>query len=205
MRKKVVGKKRGMIFVISGPSGSGKTTLAEALLKDKLLKASLVKPAAFTTRPKRSTEKNGEHYYFIGVKDFRRELASKKILEWTRYLGYYYATSKKLIERYLRRGKHIILCLDLKGARRIKKIYPLNTVTIFVLPPSLRVLRERISLRCKGTCQREIKDRLALAKRELLSADGYDFRVVNKNLWCAVKELRRIILEKTGEEKNGLY
>ena len=116
--------KKGKIFVISGPSGSGKTTLAQSLLKDRKLKKKIARSVSFTTRPKRSGEKNRKDYFFIGKNDFKEKLKSKKILEWTRYLGYYYGTAKDFFEAQLVKSKAVVLCLDLKGAARIKKLYP---------------------------------------------------------------------------------
>jgi len=185
-----------MIFVISGPSGSGKTTLRDELLRDKALKAHFVKSISFTTRQKRLREANKKDYIFISEPEFKRKLKAKKILEWTKYSGYYYATSKDFVDKHLKSSKNIILCLDLKGALRIKKLYSRNCITIFILPPSIKALRDRIEGRCKKTKKKEIHERLKLAKRELSEANKYDYCVVNKNLTQAVKELRGIILKE---------
>lgn len=187
---------KGLIFVISGPSGSGKTTLLDNLLKDKVLSKRLVKSVSLTTRPKRSGERNKKDYCFITQEQFRRKLKSKKILEWTKYLGYYYATPRDLLENELKKGKHILLCLDLKGGRSIKKLYPKNSVTVFVIPPSLQALKERIEGRCTKTKKEEIRKRLKLAREELLASASYDYSLANKNLNRAVKELRGIILKE---------
>jgi len=184
------------IFVISGPSGSGKTTLLGEVLKDAKLKRCLAKSVSLTTRPKRTGERNGRDYFFISKTDFQLRQRAKKILEWTRYLGYYYATPKDLIGKGLARGKHLVLCLDLKGARFIKRAYPVNSVTIFVAPPSLESLRQRIANRCSRTKQGEIKKRLLLARKEILSSGQHDYCVINKDLAHAVKQLRRIILKE---------
>lgn len=189
-------KNRGLIFVVSGPSGSGKTTLRDELLKDGVLRKRLEKSVSFTTRPKRSGERDGREYFFITREKFLRNLEAKKILEWTKYLGYYYATSKEFVERVLKRNKSILLCLDLKGAFKIKQLYPNNTVTIFIAPPSLAALRGRIEARCNRTGREEIAKRLKLARRELLAAPRYDYCVANKNLHRAAKELKEIILKE---------
>jgi guanylate kinase len=189
-------KGRGKVFVISGPSGSGKTTLAEEALKAEGLRGKLLKSVSYTTRPKRSGEKEGRHYFFITERQFKQALKAKKILEWTRYLGYYYATPKDLFEASLKKGRSIIICLDLKGALRIKKAYPQDAVTIFVVPPSLSVLGERIRKRCAKTKKEEILKRIRLAEAELLSADKFDYCLLNKNLSKVAGELKTIILEK---------
>lgn len=187
---------KGLIFVISGPSGSGKTTLREQLLRNKELKDKLVKLVSFTTRPRRPAEQDKKDYFFITKTGFQQRLRAKKILEWTKYLGYYYATSKDFIEEQLKKGKYIVLCLDLKGAARIKQLYPKCTVTIFILPPSLEALRKRIEGRSRETKKDEIHKRLHLAKRELAASRQYDYCIVNQNLSQAVREIENIILEK---------
>jgi guanylate kinase len=128
------GKAAGRIFVVSGPSGSGKTTLLKRALAGKFLKKKFVKSVSITTRPKRSGEREARDYFFVKPLEFRRLNKAKKILEWTRYLGYYYGTKKEFLEERLIEGKHLALCLDHKGALRLKKLYPKNTVTIFVDP-----------------------------------------------------------------------
>ena len=187
---------RGKIFVISGPSGSGKTTLRDRLLKDASLKREFAKSVSFTTRLKRSKERHGRDYFFLKTAEFKRRLKAKEILEWTKYLGYYYGTSRSFVTKQLERGKSIILCLDLKGALRVKRLFPRNSATIFVLPPSLKTLRERIEKRCQKTKKAEIARRLKLAKEELNGSRHYDYTIVNNDLGRAVRELRKIVLKE---------
>lgn len=187
-------RKSGLIFIISGPSGSGKTILLKRLLKIRVLKNKLVKSISFTTRPKRWGEKNGKDYFFISEREFQQKRKEKKFLEWTRYLGFYYATPQDFIERHLKQGRHIVLCLDLKGALKIKRLYPDSTITIFVKSPSLEVLRQRIKKRSKKVKSAEINQRLSLAKKELAVASSYDYCMVNKDLREAVEELKEIII-----------
>jgi guanylate kinase len=188
---------RGLIFVISGPSGSGKTTLRDKLLKDREIKKyGLAKSVSFTTRPKRSREFNGKEYFFITEDEFKQRIKAKKNLEWTKYSGYYYATPKDFLEQQVKQGKHIMLCLDLKGALSIKRLYPDNTVMIFIIPPSLEALRERIEKRCNRIKKEEVSQRLKIARRELLAYEKYDYCLVNKNLQQALKGLKDIVLKK---------
>ncbi|MFA5410725.1 MAG: guanylate kinase [Candidatus Omnitrophota bacterium] len=196
-------KVKGLIFVISGPSGSGKTTLASNIVKDKTLRKKLRKPVSFTTRFRRSKEKNGRDYFFISEKEFQKQRRGKKILEWTKYLGYYYATPRDFIERELKKGRHIILCLDLKGALKVKRLYSGNTITFFIMPPSLRELHKRIKKRCKRTKHEEVRRRLGLARREIQAARRYDYCLVNKNLREVTGRLKRIILNKISREEKG--
>ena len=189
--------KLGKIFVISGPSGSGKTTLLTSLIQDKKIGKLLVKSCSVTTRPKRSNEREGKEYFFVTTAEFKHLLKAKKILEWTRYLGYYYGTPKEALEKQLNAGKFVGLCLDLKGARILKKIYPKNTVTIFVLPPSLSVLKKRIQNRCHNTNQREVAQRILLARRELRAVGKFDYSILNQSLSVALEELKSIFLQET--------
>jgi len=194
---------RQSIFIISGPSGSGKTTLLEKLLRDSKIKEILVKSISFTTRAKRSKEKGSRDYFFITEKTFKQKLRAKKILEWTRYLGYYYATPKDFVEKQLKKGKHVVLCLDLKGALKIKRLYPKNAVTIFIVPPSIKALKCRIEGRCNKTKKEEIGKRLKLARQELRGLSKYDYYVVNKSLSKAVGDLQGIILKEIGLTSNS--
>jgi guanylate kinase len=189
-------KKRGLLFIVSGPSGSGKTTLLKNLLSRQDLKGKLTRSISFTTRPKRSGEQEKKDYFFISERRFKKEQEAQNLLEWTRYLGYYYATPKDFIERQLKEAKNIILCLDLKGALTLKRRYQQNTVTIFVMPPSQDTLLERITQRCNKTKEEEVKQRLKLAQEELAARARYDYCMVNKDLSQATQQLKGIILKE---------
>ncbi len=191
-------KPQGKIFVISGPSGSGKTTLLKRALLNKTLKRKLAKSISLTTRPKRSGEREAKDYFFVKPEEFRRLNKAKKVLEWTRYLGYYYGTKKDFVEDKLKKGRHLALCLDLRGALKIKKLYPKNAVAIFVEPPSINELRKRIEGRCPRTRPEEVERRVKLAVGELTHSRHYDYIVKNKNLARAETCLRDIIIKEIG-------
>jgi len=194
--KQKLTKKPSFLFIVSGPSGSGKTTLAGRVIKSQELKNRVTKSISLTTRPRRSGEQDKRDYFFVSPEKFKKLLKAKKILEWTRYLGYYYATPKDFVEGQLKKGKHLLLCLDLKGARRIRRLYPRNTVTIFVTPSSLNVLQDRIKKRSDKTTQEEIRKRMRLAQNELLVADTYDYCLLNEDLKQGIRDLKSIILSK---------
>lgn len=196
-------KTRGKIFVISGPSGSGKTTLLKKALTSRSLKGRLAKSISVTTRLKRPGERQARDYFFVSPQEFRRLNKSKKILEWTRYLGYYYGTKKDFLEESLIKGKHIALCLDLKGALKLKKLYPQDSVTIFIVPPSIKELRNRLEGRCSQSRQEEIARRLKLARGELKNARRYDYVLRNNNLAQAEERLQKIILKKIEAQDNS--
>lgn len=149
-----------------------------------------------TTRPRRPIERDKKDYFFISSGEFQRLRQAKKILEWTRYLGYYYGTPKEEIDRKLRQGENVIFCLDLKGVAAFKRIYPRQAVTIFVLPPSLEELRRRIEGRHKNVDHQEAVKRLALARKELAAAKKFDYRLLNGRLEEAVAKLEDIILKE---------
>jgi guanylate kinase len=197
-------KIRGLVFVVSGPSGSGKTTLLKKLLSDESLSKKAAKSISYTTRPQRSNEQDGRDYFFITQEEFKRAKKAKKILEWTRYLGYYYATPKDVVAKPLKKGKNIILCLDYRGVLAIHRVYPADTITIFIAPPSLNTLHQRIVKRCHKTKKEEVKKRLKLARREILDSSRYDYCLVNKNLGQAVKGLKGIIVKAINMRERGI-
>lgn len=189
-------KKPGLIFVVSGPSGSGKTTLIKGALEDKNLSKRFVRSVSFTTRLRRSGEKNGKDYYFISKKEFLDKRKGKKLLEWTRYLGYYYGTSREFVETQIEKGKNLFFCIDIAGARNVKKIFPGNNVTIFIAPGDLDELAGRIKGRCRETKAAEIKKRIEIAAREMRSSSSYDYCVVNRDLKQALREFKGIVLNE---------
>lgn len=193
MAAKKTQKNPGKVFVLSGPSGSGKTTLLSGLIRDRNLKYKLLKSISLTTRPKRPQERSGKDYFFVKKEQFIKLLKAKKILEWTRYLGYYYGTPKELVDRKLKLGKSIGFCLDLKGARALKRIYPKQAVTIFVKPPSINTLKKRIEQRCASADKVETSKRLTLARKELRAAESFDYVVPNTDLKEAARKLKGII------------
>ena len=184
------------LIVISGPSGSGKTTIVKNLLKDKDLAPRLCSSISFTTRNRRSGERQGKDYFFITKKEFRDKLKQKKILEWTKFLNYYYGTLKEHFRGLLTKNKHIIFCLDEKGALKIKKFFPRNTITIFILPPGLTSLRARMVQPERRESGEETDKRLSLAKKQIAFSKNYDYRVVNDNLKAAVKKIKSLILKE---------
>ncbi len=194
-------KKKGLLFLISGPSGSGKTTLATALIKDKRFASKLARSVSATTRKKRYGEKDGRDYFFVSRQDFLRRRNSKKILEWTQYLGYYYGTPKEFVEGKLASGKSLVMCLDYRGLLQLKKFYARQLRTIFIIPPSIGELRRRIISRCPNIALKEIRRRLNVAKKELKFAGKYDYRLVNKQVKRALSDLKKIVQKELEKER----
>lgn len=192
MKRVQAAQKQAWLFVLSGPSGSGKTTLADGLVSARSLKGRIARSVSFTTRPRRGTERHGKDYFFISREEFLRLKKAKKILEWTRYLGYYYGTARDFVTQQLGRSRGLIFCLDIRGARQIKAAFPRRAVTIFIMPPSIEELARRIKTRCR-TGAEEIARRVAAARREVRAARTYDYVVINDRLAGAHRQLRAII------------
>lgn len=182
-------RKKGHIFVISAPSGCGKTSLIKALLKEDRL---LVHPPSFTTRVKRKGETGGKDYYFISGSEFKHRLVKGDFLEWSRPFGQYYATSKKAVLDNIRKGKDVILSLDFNGASFIRRNFK-ESVSIYLLPPSLRALRQRLIGRMTDRSS-EIKKRLNRVKSDTCNIRKYDYVVVNDSFREAVRKLKSIIV-----------
>jgi guanylate kinase len=195
----------GIVFVLTGPSGSGKTTLASQLLKTKGIARCFARSVSFTTRKPRVGEADGRDYFFVTESRFRSLLRKKKILEWTRYLGYYYGTPREFVQERLAEGKSLIFCLDRKGALRLKRVFGKSSRTIFIKPPSLEALRERIRKRSHLTQREEIARRLAVAVKEMRFAASYDYCVTNANLRDAVARIRAIVTKELEGAGRGIY
>ncbi len=179
----------GLVFVISAPAGTGKTTLVKKLLKE--FPDELTRGVTCTTRAKRKVESHGEDYHFITEEEFASMKERGEFLEDVMTYGYNYGTPKKtLIERKQSR-QHVILVIDTQGALQIKKIEP--AVFIFIAPPSLRILHERLEER-KTENTEDVKKRLTLARSELLLIEEYDYHIVNDDLETAYSVLRSIFI-----------
>ena len=180
--------KTGRIIVISAPSGSGKTTLCKRLLKDD---KDLVVSTSVTTRKLRRGEKNKRDYIFISENKFRDYRARGMLLEWAGVFGRFYGTPKEYVDKKLSAGKDVLLVIDVQGAFKVKKIRP-SAALIFIMPPSLGELKERL-LKRKSDGPGEIKLRLKIAKREMAMAKRYDHIVVNDDFNKALRSLKGII------------
>jgi guanylate kinase len=183
--------KFGRLFVISASSGTGKTTLAHELLrKDKNLVASI----SCTTRPPRPNEQDGKDYFFISKKEFFERKKTNGFLEWANVFGKFYGTPKKEVEEQLRRGKDMLLLIDVQGAKKVKKTRP-DAVFIFLVPPSKEELKRRLEKR--GTeSKQEINRRYRVATKELVELNDLklcDYRIVNRYIPRALEVLKGII------------
>lgn len=181
-------RRKGLLFVLSAPSGSGKTTLMERLLRQD---RRLVRSVSMTTRSPRAGERHGREYWFMTPAQFAAERTRRALLEYAQVLHHWYGTPRRFIEAAQRRGRDVLLGIDVQGARQIKRSgYP--AVTIFIQPPGMAALGQR--LRRRGTeTPAQIRARLELARRELRCVPEYDYVVVNDRLDDAAAQLAAII------------
>lgn len=189
-------KKTGTLFIISAPSGSGKTTLCTRLVESV---DSLYRSISMTTRAPRPGEKDGIDYIFIEKPEFLKRRKRKEFLEWAKVFGEHYGTPKKHILHMLKRGSDVLLSIDVQGAMKIRRL-KLGAVYIFILPPSLAMLKERLVNRSTDS-KEAIRQRLNIARKEIACSQKYDYVIVNNRLESALDNLRAIIIAercKTG-------
>ncbi|MBI4227036.1 MAG: guanylate kinase [Candidatus Omnitrophica bacterium] len=183
------GRRTGLLFVLSAPSGSGKTTLMARLQR---WDRRLVRSVSMTTRGPRSGERHGREYWFVTPSRFAAERRRGALLEHAQVLQHWYGTPRGGIEAARRRGRDVLLGIDVQGARQIKRSgYP--AVSVFIQPPGVLALRRRLQGRGTET-PAQIRARLALARRELRCVPEYDYVVVNDRLDDAVAQLEAIIM-----------
>lgn len=185
---KTAESKTGRLFIISAPSGAGKTTLCSALMKhfDGMLYS-----ISYTTREPRTGEKNGVDYHFISKEYFEKQIAEGKWAEWAKVHGNYYGTSAVFLDKAIASGNDMLLDIDVEGTKQIIGRYP-DSITIFIMPPSLDILRFRMESR--GADSREvIERRMVNAEREISQRSIYKHVIVNDNLLKAVTELISIV------------
>ena len=178
----------GKIFIISAPSGAGKTTLCSVLRKHC---PDMAYSVSFTTRKPRSGEKHGIDYFFITPEEFVRRINADLWAEWAKVHGNYYGTSLEYIENGLRSGKDILLDIDVQGTLQLLERYP-ESVTIFIMPPSIGVLKERMTFRGADTDE-VIRKRLINAESEMAQCGIYRHVIVNDLLEEAEKQLIELV------------
>ena len=186
--------KKGKIFIISGPSGSGKTTLYKKLLESPALRSKLIKSISITTRAPRSNERPGRDYIFVSLKMFKHKQEAGHFLESQKVFDHFYGTPAKGVRDLLKNGKNVLLCIDVKGAKVVKRHFP-EAVTIFIKAASLDILKKRLAERGSED-EPTIRLRLQIAQEELRQADSYDHIVINDNLTRAYENLQKIISQE---------
>ena len=181
--------KKGKLIVVSGPSGVGKDTVVSKYLEkhneDEL-------SISMTSRGIRNNEVDGVNYYFKTKEEFEEAINNNELLEYAMYNGNYYGTPRKEVEKRINNGINVILVIEVVGAMNVKNMMKDDCTLIFILPPSMDELKERLINR--GTDSMDsIGNRLDIARREIEVSDKYDYKIINDNLDNAVKELESII------------
>lgn len=179
---------KGLLLVVSAPSGGGKgTILKELFAQDDNLRLSV----SATTRAPRPGEEHGKQYYFISREEFESLISQNKMLEHAEYVGNYYGTPRDPVEEWLAAGNDVVLEIEVQGGAQVKKLMP-ECVSIFILPPSMKVLEDR--LRGRGTeAEETVQKRLSTARREIPQAKEYDYIVFNDRLEDAVNDIQSIL------------
>ncbi len=179
--------KQGKVIIFSAPSGSGKSTIINWLMQEHK-ELNLHFSISCTSRKPRGTEQNGVEYFFVSPEEFRQRIANGEFLEYEEvYADRFYGTLKAQVEKQLSAGENVVLDVDVKGGCNIKKIYADKALSVFVQPPSIEELRNRLNGR--GTDAPEvIEDRIRRAEFELSFAPKFDHVVVNDNLEAAKQE-----------------
>ena len=187
---------KGKLIVISAPSGPGKSTIIGELMKDEALKLEFSISA--TTRQPRGSEQHGVEYYFLSLEDFKQRIENDEFAEYHEvYEGRFYGTLKSEIKRITNKGHNVVLDLDVLGGIDVKKLYGKKALAVFIKPPSIETLRQRLLSRGTDSLE-DINNRVARAEYELSLADQYDCSVTNDVLEDAVAQTREIITKFIG-------
>ncbi len=181
-------EKTAQLFIISGPSGSGKDTLISKVMESR---REIALSISATTRPPRGREKDGRDYWFLSRECFEEMIRENGLLEYAEYCGNYYGTPRAPIEEWTRKGIDVFLNIEVQGAMQVKKKFP-SAVTVFILPPSMKVLEQRLRGR-RTEAEEMTAKRLETARREIARAGEYDYIVVNDDLGEAAGTLLKII------------
>jgi guanylate kinase len=179
---------RGRLFILSAPAGTGKTTLVRMLTEEF---PCVVASISLTTRSPRDGEVDGVDYFFVTKENFEAKIRAGEFLEHVELYGERYGTSRSWVESQLNEGKHVILVIDVQGARLLRN--QVDAVTIFVSPPSMEELERRLRKR-RTEPTAVIEQRLAWAKKEIEAGGEYDYRIINDDLANAYQVLRSILI-----------
>ncbi len=181
--------KEGLLFVVSAPSGAGKTSLCRAVT-DEL--ENLRHSVSYTTRNPRPGELDGRDYYFVTQDRFREMIQAGDFAEWAEVHSNYYGTSRRVLDGMRAEGIDVILDIDTQGAKQIRQKYESRAVFVFIMPPSLDILEERLQNR-KSDRDDEIRRRMQRARDEMRDYTFYDYVIVNRDFSRALIEIRSVI------------
>lgn len=181
---------QGKLIIFAAPSGSGKTTIVKHLLA---LGMNLSFSVSATTRPKRENEQHGKDYFFLTIEEFKHHIAAGSFLEWEEvYEGTFYGTLKSEVDKELKEGKNILFDVDVVGAINIKKKYGNQALALFIKPPSIEILKERLLFR-NTESEHTLLKRIGKAEYELTFEEQFDITIINENIIEAQEEAKLII------------
>ncbi|WP_312469915.1 guanylate kinase [Brucella sp.] len=196
--------RRGLMVVISSPSGAGKSTIARQLLGDPDMKLSL--SISVTTRERRPSEIDGVHYHFITKREFERLRDNDELIEWAEVHGNFYGTLRQTAEEALADGQDMLFDIDWQGAEQLQAKMPADVVSIFILPPTMRELQNRLNRRAEDTAD-VIETRLQNARFEIQKWVKYDYIVINEDLQRSYAGIKGIIVAERlrRDRRPGLF
>ena len=194
-----IGPKKGQVFVITAPSGTGKTTIINIVRKNI---GGIGYCVSHTTRKPREGEVNGLHYYFVDRAEFERMIEAREFVEWALVYDHLYGTSISNINRELSSAKDLLMDLDIQGTKEIKRRFP-ESRSIFILPPSMEILKERLKKRPTDK-EIDIDLRMKKAVGEIQGCRDYDFLVLNDDLNQAAREIEAIIIAQRAYRERRL-
>ena len=182
-------ERRGLMFVLSSPSGAGKTTLSRMLIAET---PALQMSVSATTRPKRPGEVNGKDYFFVDHTRFETMVANGELLEWATVFDNRYGTPRAPVEAALSSGQDVLFDIDWQGTQQLRDRSPKDVVSVFILPPSVSALEQRLHTRAQDS-EEVIRGRMRKAGDEMSHFDAYDYIVVNDNIGIAFEAVRSIL------------
>ena len=194
----MVKKNKGMMFVLSSPSGAGKTTLTKKLAENN---SDFAISISHTTRKPRPNEINGKDYHFVTTKEFFSLIKKKYFYESAKIFDNYYGTHKEIVNTLLEQGKDVLFDIDWQGTKQLKKIKNLSIVTIFILPPNILTLRDRLLNRHQGQ-EKLIEERMKKFNEEMSHWKEYNYVVINNNLELCYNEILNIMISEKKRRKS---
>lgn len=192
----------GKLVIFSAPSGSGKTTIVRHLLK--VFPNHLGFSISATSRPKRGVEENGKDYHYMSPEEFKQKVDNGDFLEWEEvYAGACYGTLRSEVEKIWAKGKTVIFDIDVEGGLNLKNQFGENALAVFVMPPSIKILEERLNSRSTDSPE-SIARRVAKAEAEIKTSELFDTSILNENLDHALRKAEKVVGEFIGCEPLSL-